>query len=139
MIATAGNEVSAGPATGAMTGRRDVVIRVRGLKVGFGAKLVMDGLDLDILRGEVLGFVGASGAGKSVLTRAILGLRARGAIVIVVAHRPSAIAGVDYILVMAKGRQQQFGPKEEILNRVTQAPSTPARALKVVPGEGGAG
>jgi ABC-type protease/lipase transport system fused ATPase/permease subunit len=77
--------------------------------------------------------------GDEALTRAILGLRARGAIVIVVAHRPSAIAGVDYILVMAKGRQQQFGPKEEILNRVTQAPSTPARALKVVPGEGGAG
>lgn len=53
---------------------REVVIRVRGLKVGFGEKLVMNGLDLDIYRGEVLGFVGASGAGKSVLTRTILGL-----------------------------------------------------------------
>ena len=52
----------------------EVVIRVRGLKVGFGEKLVMNGLDLDIYRGEVLGFVGASGAGKSVLTRTILGL-----------------------------------------------------------------
>jgi len=52
----------------------DVAIRVRGLKVGFGSKLVMEGLDLDILRGEVLGFIGASGSGKSVLTRAILGL-----------------------------------------------------------------
>ncbi len=52
----------------------DVVIRVRGLKVGFGDRLVMDGLDLDLYRGEVLGFVGASGAGKSVLTRTILGL-----------------------------------------------------------------
>jgi phospholipid/cholesterol/gamma-HCH transport system ATP-binding protein len=51
-----------------------VVIRVRGLKVGFGEKLVMNGLDLDLYRGEVLGFVGASGAGKSVLTRTILGL-----------------------------------------------------------------
>jgi phospholipid/cholesterol/gamma-HCH transport system ATP-binding protein len=51
-----------------------VAIRVRGLVVGFGRKLVMNGLDLDIMRGEVLGFVGASGAGKSVLTRAILGL-----------------------------------------------------------------
>jgi phospholipid/cholesterol/gamma-HCH transport system ATP-binding protein len=47
---------------------------VRGLKVGFGDHLVMDGLDLDLHRGEVLGFVGASGAGKSVLTRTILGL-----------------------------------------------------------------
>ena len=75
--------------------------------------------------------------GDEALTRAILGLRARGAIVIVVAHRPSAIAGVDYILVMAKGRQQQFGPKEEVLNRVTQPQGAPPRALKVVPGEGG--
>jgi ATP-binding cassette subfamily C protein len=77
--------------------------------------------------------------GDEALTRAILGVRARGAIVIVVAHRPSAIAGVDYILVMAKGRQQQFGPKEEILNRVIQPTSAPPRALKVVPGEGAAG
>ncbi len=53
---------------------REAVIRVRGLKVGFGDHLVMDGLDLDLYRGEVLGFVGASGAGKSVLTRTILGL-----------------------------------------------------------------
>jgi phospholipid/cholesterol/gamma-HCH transport system ATP-binding protein len=53
---------------------REAVIRVRGLKVGFDDKLVMDGLDLDLYRGEVLGFVGASGAGKSVLTRTILGL-----------------------------------------------------------------
>jgi len=57
-----------------LDGRREAVIRVRGLKVGFGDKLVMDGLDLDLYRGEVLGFVGASGAGKSVLTRTILGL-----------------------------------------------------------------
>ena len=53
---------------------REVVIRVRDLKVGFGDRLVLDGLNLDLYRGEVLGFVGASGAGKSVLTRTILGL-----------------------------------------------------------------
>jgi len=57
-----------------LEGRREAVIRVRGLKVGFGDRLVMNGLDLDLYRGEVLGFVGASGAGKSVLTRTILGL-----------------------------------------------------------------
>jgi phospholipid/cholesterol/gamma-HCH transport system ATP-binding protein len=57
-----------------LDGRREAIIRVRDLKVGFGDKLVMDGLDLDLYRGEVLGFVGASGAGKSVLTRTILGL-----------------------------------------------------------------
>ena len=77
--------------------------------------------------------------GDEALTQAILGVRARGGIVVVVAHRPSAIAGVDYILVMAKGRQQQFGPKEEVLNRVV-APPAQARALKVVPEQqGGAG
>ena len=72
--------------------------------------------------------------GDEALTRAILGLRARGA---VIAHRPSAIAGVDYILVMAKGRQQQFGPKEEVLSRVVQPASAP-RSLKVAE-QGGAG
>jgi ATP-binding cassette, subfamily C, bacterial PrsD len=76
--------------------------------------------------------------GDEALTRAILSIRARGGIAVVVAHRPSAIAGVDYILVMAKGRQQQFGPKEEILSRVIQPAAAP-RALKVVPEQGGGG
>jgi phospholipid/cholesterol/gamma-HCH transport system ATP-binding protein len=56
------------------TDNREVVIRVRGLDVAFGDRMIMKGLDLDVYRGEVLGFVGASGAGKSVLTRTILGL-----------------------------------------------------------------
>jgi phospholipid/cholesterol/gamma-HCH transport system ATP-binding protein len=51
-----------------------VVIKVRDLVVGFGDKLIMKGLNLDVMRGEVLGFVGGSGTGKSVLTRTILGL-----------------------------------------------------------------
>ncbi|NNM71897.1 ABC transporter ATP-binding protein [Enterovirga sp. DB1703] len=50
------------------------MIRVRGLDVGFGERLVLNGLDLDVYRGEILGFVGPSGQGKSVLTRTILGL-----------------------------------------------------------------
>jgi len=52
-------------------------ISVRGLEAGFGDRLVMRGLNLDIMKGEVLGFVGASGAGKSVLMRTILGLQAK--------------------------------------------------------------
>lgn len=52
----------------------DVVISVRGARVGFGSHIVFDGLDLDVNRGEILGFVGGSGQGKSVLMRAILGL-----------------------------------------------------------------
>ncbi|WP_346775171.1 ATP-binding cassette domain-containing protein [Wenzhouxiangella sp. XN79A] len=51
------------------------VIRVRGLVNRFGADLVHDGLDLDVPRGEILGVVGGSGTGKSVLMRSILGLR----------------------------------------------------------------
>ena len=52
----------------------DNVISVRDLEVGFGKQLVLKGLNLDIRRGEILGFVGASGGGKSVLTRTIIGL-----------------------------------------------------------------
>jgi phospholipid/cholesterol/gamma-HCH transport system ATP-binding protein len=50
------------------------VIGVRDLVVGFGAATVLDHVTLDVLRGEILGFVGGSGAGKSVLMRAIIGL-----------------------------------------------------------------
>jgi phospholipid/cholesterol/gamma-HCH transport system ATP-binding protein len=53
---------------------REPIIRVRGLEVGFGERTIMKNLDLDVYRGEILGFVGGSGTGKSVLTRAILGL-----------------------------------------------------------------
>ncbi|WP_372425649.1 ABC transporter ATP-binding protein [Salinarimonas chemoclinalis] len=53
---------------------RERIIGVRGLEVGFGDKTIFRDLDLDVFRGEILGFVGGSGTGKSVLTRAILGL-----------------------------------------------------------------
>jgi len=53
---------------------REVVIEVRGVVAGFGSHVVLDHVDLDVYRGEVLGFVGGSGAGKSVLMRTIIGL-----------------------------------------------------------------
>src|SRR5438270_3836346 len=53
----------------------DIVIRVRGLVTRFGRQTVHDGLDLDVRRGEVLGVVGGSGTGKSVLLRSVVGLR----------------------------------------------------------------
>jgi phospholipid/cholesterol/gamma-HCH transport system ATP-binding protein len=56
-----------------MTGN-EAVIRVRDLVVGFGAAPVLDRVTLDVVRGEILGFVGGSGAGKSVLMRTIIGL-----------------------------------------------------------------
>lgn len=52
----------------------DVVIRVRNLVVGFGGQVVLDHLSLDVHRGEIMGLVGASGGGKSVLLRTIIGL-----------------------------------------------------------------
>jgi phospholipid/cholesterol/gamma-HCH transport system ATP-binding protein len=49
-------------------------IRIRDLVVGFGDHMVLDGLSLDVRRGEILGVVGASGGGKSVLMRTVIGL-----------------------------------------------------------------
>lgn len=51
------------------------IIEVRGLRTEFGAQVVHDRLDLDVRRGEILGVVGGSGTGKSVLMRAIIGLK----------------------------------------------------------------
>lgn len=53
----------------------DLLIEVRGLRNVFGTQVVHDGLDLDLRRGEVLGVIGGSGAGKSVLLRSIVGLK----------------------------------------------------------------
>ena len=50
------------------------VIKVRDLMVGFGDQIVLDHLSLDVREGEILGLVGGSGAGKSVLLRTIIGL-----------------------------------------------------------------
>ena len=52
----------------------EAVINVRDLVVGFGEAPVLDRVTLDVFRGEILGFVGSSGAGKSVLMRTIIGL-----------------------------------------------------------------
>lgn len=53
---------------------KEIVIEVRDLVVGFGNHIVLDHVDLDVYRGEILGFVGGSGAGKSVLMRTVIGL-----------------------------------------------------------------
>ena len=54
---------------------RDTVIAVRGLRNSFGEQVIHEGLDLDVRRGEILGVVGGSGTGKSVLMRSIIGLQ----------------------------------------------------------------
>ncbi|MBB3938016.1 type I secretion system permease/ATPase [Aureimonas phyllosphaerae] len=56
--------------------------------------------------------------GEAALTNALAGVRLRGGIVIVVAHRPSALIAMNLVLVMANGRVQAFGDKDDILGRV---------------------
>nr|WP_258570888.1 type I secretion system permease/ATPase [Flavimaribacter sediminis] len=56
------------------------------------------------------------GAGEEALTSAIRGVRKRGGVVVVIAHRPSAIAAVNLVLAMGEGKQMGFGPKEEIVS-----------------------
>ena len=57
------------------SGHDDFVISVQGLRNSFGEAVIHDGLDLDVRRGEILGVVGGSGTGKSVLMRSIIGLQ----------------------------------------------------------------
>jgi ATP-binding cassette, subfamily C, type I secretion system permease/ATPase len=71
--------------------------------------------------------------GEAALTQAILGARTRGAIVVVVAHRPTALAAVDHVLIMNQGRAQAFGPKDEILSKyMVRRDPLPSAPLKVV-------
>ncbi len=67
----------------------EYILRARGIEVSFGANTILKGLDLDVRAGEIIGFVGASGSGKSVLMRAILGLTKKQA-------GDIEIFGVDY-------------------------------------------
>lgn len=57
--------------------KSEVVIRGRGITVGFGDHMILENLDIDVYRGEILGIVGGSGTGKSVLLRTILGLQSK--------------------------------------------------------------
>jgi PrtD family type I secretion system ABC transporter len=69
--------------------------------------------------------------GDEALSRAISALRQSGSVVIVMAHRPSAIAAVDKILMLKDGRMADFGPKSEVIARAAQAAQ--GSQLKVVP------
>jgi len=69
--------------------------------------------------------------GEEALTAAILNVRARGGIVIVIAHRASVLSSVDHVLVLNQGRQQAFGPRDEVLRSVVRPTTAP---LTLVPG-----
>jgi ATP-binding cassette subfamily C protein PrsD len=75
--------------------------------------------------------------GDEALTRAVRGARERGAIVVVVAHRPIGIEGVDNILVLKDGRVQAFGPKEQVLAQVLQPRVAGPAPIKIVSDAGG--
>jgi PrtD family type I secretion system ABC transporter len=70
--------------------------------------------------------------GDEALSRAVRSARARGAIVVVVAHRPVGIEAVDQVLVMKDGRMQAFGPKETVLAQVLQPRVATPAPIKIV-------
>jgi ATP-binding cassette subfamily C protein len=75
--------------------------------------------------------------GDKALTQAIMRARARGAIVIVVAHRPSALAGVDQVLAMLNGRAHALGPRDEVLAKLFGTQTAPAPAAAQAASAGG--
>ena len=74
--------------------------------------------------------------GELALSRAILSVKARGGIVVVVAHRPSALAAVDKVLVLTNGQMQAFGPKDEVLRRTTQPGPPEPQTVRLIVGGG---
>ena len=72
--------------------------------------------------------------GELALRQAIANLKTRGAIVVLIAHRPSVLAVCDHILVLANGEQKDFGTRDEIMQKMTRPVAAPAAAgnLKVV-------
>src|SRR6516225_5836380 len=74
--------------------------------------------------------------GDEALTRATRSARERGAIVVVVAHRPVGIEAVDQILVLRDGHVQAFGPKEQVLAQVLQPRIATPTPIKIVPDAG---
>ncbi|QPC91668.1 type I secretion system permease/ATPase [Mesorhizobium sp. INR15] len=78
--------------------------------------------------------------GDAALAGAILSVRRRGGIVIVVAHRPSALTNIDKVLVMSNGMVHSFGSREEVLaNVIRPFPSVAERPGSVVPLQKGVG
>ena len=67
--------------------------------------------------------------GEQALTQAILNVRERGGVAIIMAHRPSALATVDLVLAMANGEAKAFGPRDEVLRKVLRPVPQPIQAV----------
>ena len=72
--------------------------------------------------------------GDAALTEAIRSVRSRQGIAVVIAHRPSALAGVDKVLAMSNGQVQAFGNKDEVLRRILSPPPGSPPPLRPPPG-----
>jgi PrtD family type I secretion system ABC transporter len=73
--------------------------------------------------------------GEAVLLQAIARVKARGAIVILIAHRATVLSVCNHMLVLANGAQLEFGPRDQILRKISTRPAPPAAVggnLKVV-------
>jgi ATP-binding cassette subfamily C protein len=73
--------------------------------------------------------------GEMALHQAIMSAKARGAIVVLIAHKPSVLSVCDYLLLLANGQQKEFGPRDQILRKLSVRPVPPPAAaanLKVV-------
>jgi len=90
---------------------RDLVLKLRGVRTQFGDNVIHDNLDFDMFRGEVVGLVGGSGTGKSVLLRTIIGLNGarRGQIDILGINTRGLRGRAEYELQARTGVQFQDG------------------------------
>jgi len=90
---------------------RDVVLRLRDVRTQFGDHVIHDHLDFDVFRGEIVGLVGGSGTGKSVLLRTIIGLNepTRGSIELLGANTRSVHGKAERELLSRTGVQFQDG------------------------------
>jgi ABC-type protease/lipase transport system fused ATPase/permease subunit len=75
--------------------------------------------------------------GMAALTTAVKSVRARGGIVILVAHNHAALEGVGLILAMNKGAIMAFGPRDDVLAKVVKSDAATSGELKVIKGRMG--